>query len=355
MRVWFVLGYLAYSSLCFAGSWPQFRGPNASGLPDAEQKLPAQIGPDKNVIWKTPLPPGHSSPAIHGDRIYLTAVRDKSLVTIALDRQAGKIVWEATAPHKTLEKIHQIGSHAQPTPATDGERVISFFGSSGLLCYDTAGKLLWHLPMGPFKNEFGSGSSPILVGDKVILNQDHDSESFLLAVDKRTGKQLWKVDRSEFIVGFSTPIVWENNGKKQIVVAGTLRVVGYDVETGKEAWTVRGLSRIISMTPSIGPDGTLYVSAWAPGGDPGEKFDVPPFAEMLAKYDKNKNGTLEVDEMPAGPLKDRFAQIDGDKDGHITKAEYEKIRDIVDKAVNRMVAIKPGGQGDVTESHILGA
>src|SRR5205823_7567272 len=134
---------------------------------------------------------------------------------------------------------------------------------------------------------------------------------------------------------------------------GTLRVVGYDAETGKEIWTVRGLSRIINMTPTVGPDNTLYVAAWAPGGEPGQRISFVPFAEMLAKYDANKNGTLEIDEVPAGPFKDRFAQIDGDKDGHIGKQEYESIRDIFDKSQNRLVAIKPGGGGDVTDSHVL--
>jgi len=132
-----------------AGSWPQFRGPGGKGVADSEQKLPTEIGPEQNVVWKVSMPPGHSSPIVHGDRIYLTAVRGKALVTLGIDRNSGKILWEAEAPYQQLEKIHQIGSHAQATPATDGEHVVSFFGSSGLLCYATDGRLLWHIPMGP--------------------------------------------------------------------------------------------------------------------------------------------------------------------------------------------------------------
>jgi outer membrane protein assembly factor BamB len=346
-------GVLTWSVLAEAGSWPQFRGPGGTGLADSDDKLPAQVGPDRNVLWKVPLPPGHSSPIVHGNRIFLTAVRDGKLLTLALDRGSGKLLWEAEAPHKGLEKIHQIGSHAQATPVTDGSRVISFFGSSGMFCYDTAGKLLWHRPMGPFKNEFGSGSSPILLGDKVILNQDHDSESFLIALDKKTGEVVWRTDRSEFAIGYATPAVWEVGGKKQLVVAGTLRVVGYDLDTGKEIWTVRGLARVNNMTPSVGRDNVLYVCGWAAGADPGERFDVPPFDEMIAKYDRNKNGTLEEDELPKGPLKERFIHIDRDKDGHITRVEWEAIQRIIQTAVNRMVAIKPGGKGDVTETHVL--
>lgn len=336
-----------------AGSWPQFRGPNASGLPDSDKPLPAEIGPDKNVVWKVALPPGHSSPAVHGDRIYLTAVRGRTLLTLGLDRHTGKTLWQAEAPHKGLETVHQVGSQAQPSTTTDGDHVVSFFGSAGLFCYDRDGKLLWHLPMGPFKNEYGSGASPVLAGDRVFLNQDHDTDSFLMAFDKRTGKVLWKVDRSEFPRGYATPVVWELGGKKQVVVLGTLRVIGYDFETGEEVWTVRGLSRITNMTPVVGANGVLYVAAWAPGGDTGARETVAPFAEVIAKHDANGNGTLEANEIQEDTVKKRVPQFDRDKDGHITKAEYEDMRRIFDEARNVVVAIKPGGRGDVTKTHVL--
>src|SRR5205085_99934 len=146
------------------------------------------------------------------------------------------------------------------------------------------------------KDELGAGSSPVLVGDAVILNQDHDSESFLLALDKRTGKQLWRTDRSEFTCGNATPIVWQVNGKKQVVVPGALRVVGYDPESGRELWTVRGLARSVHLTPTIGPDNTLYLGGWTAGGDAGERMEAPSWAEIVAKHDVNKNGTLEKEE-----------------------------------------------------------
>src|SRR5262249_16095773 len=122
-------------------------------------------------------------------------------------------------------------SYAQATPVTDGERVISFFGSSGLWCHSSEGKLIWHLPLGPFKNDLGAGSSPLLAGNLVVLNQDHDIHSFLLFVDKRSGKVVRKIDRDEFWVSYASPFLWEPKGQKQIVVAGSLRVVGYDLDT----------------------------------------------------------------------------------------------------------------------------
>ncbi|MFL5342808.1 MAG: PQQ-binding-like beta-propeller repeat protein [Gemmataceae bacterium] len=338
--------------LLTAADWPQFRGPNATGIADVTP-LPDKIGPNTNVLWQIELPPGHSSPAVVGERIYVTAVRDKALLTIALDRATGKVLWERESPYKTLEKIHNVGSYAQPSPAADGQLVVSFFGSSGLNCYDRDGKLLWRKPMGPFPNEYGAGSSPILVGDRVILNQDHDNSSFLAAYDKKSGEILWKKDRSEFPRGYATPVVWEVGGKKQIVVAGTLRVIGYDFDTGDEVWTVRGISRITNMTPTVGADNVLYLAAWAPGADAGERIVAEPFADMLAKYDKNKNGTLEFDEIPPGELKNRFPQLDRDKDGHVSKEEYENMRRIFATAENVVIAIKPGGTGEITDTHVL--
>jgi outer membrane protein assembly factor BamB len=334
------------------GNWMQFRGP-ASATAVGANKLPGDIGPDRNVLWKVPLDPGHSSPIVSGDRIFLTAARGKRLLTIGMDRATGKILWEAVAPYKQLEKIHGISSHAASTPVTDGQLVVSFFGSSGLSCYDRDGKVQWHVPLGPFKNELGAGSSPILLGDAVFLNMDHDSGSFLLAVDKRTGKTLWRVERPDFTCSYATPVVWDVNGKKQLVVNGTLRAVGYDPETGKEIWTVRGLARAVHLTPTVGPDNTLYIGGWTSGADAGERFDAPPWAEMLAKHDTNKNGTLEQDEFPPGPLKERFLHFDANKDGHVSQEEYEAYRKIILTAVNRVMAVRPGGVGDITMTHVL--
>jgi len=334
-----------------ADSWPQFRGKNASGRAGGDHALPRVIGPKENMIWRVKLPPGHSSPVVYGDRIYLTAVEDDRLWTFALNRDTGKTLWRREAPYHELEEIHTIGSYAQPTPVTDGRTIVSLFGSSGLFAYDRDGTQLWHLPMGPFRNNFGAGSSPIMVDDWVILNQDHDTDSFLMALDKRTGKVIWRTDRSEFPRGYATPVLWENNGKQQIVVAGTLRIVGYDLLTGKEAWTVTGISRIVNMTPTVGPRGTLFVAAWAPGGDATNRIDVSPFATVL-KRDANGNGVIELDETPPGPLKMRFNQIDRDKNGHITEEEYESMRKVFDAAHNVIVAIRPGGEGDITETHV---
>jgi outer membrane protein assembly factor BamB len=343
---------LLVAAFARGSDWPQFRGPNCSGRSADEGKLPDAIGPTTNALWKVGLPPGHSSPIVVGDRIYVTAVRDKRLWTMALDRADGRLLWQVEAPARTLEKVHQIGSHAQSTPTADPEHVVSFFGSSGLYCYDRAGRLQWHIAMGPFQNDFGAGSSPVLVGDRVLLCQDHDQDSFLMAIDKRTGTVLWKTDRSEFLRGYCTPVVWDLAGRKQVVVAGTLRVAGYDFASGKEIWTVRGIARTICATPVIGDNGLLYVSGWAAGGDPGAAIAVEPFDDVRKRLDKNGNGALEAGELTAGPIAERFSQVDVNGDGSITRAEYERFRELFKKGRNAVLAVRPGGKGDVTHSHV---
>ena len=277
----------------------------------------------------------------------------KRYLTIALDRRNGRVLWEREAPHGQLEEIHTIGSHAQPSPAADRDVVVALFGSCGLFCYDPAGKQLWHLAMGPFKNNFGAGSSPLLVDDWVILNQDHDTDSFLAKIDKRSGQTVWRADRSEFPRGYSSPVIWNVAGKRQIVIVGSLRICGYDFASGEEIWTVRGISRITNMTPTIGSDGILYVTAWAPGGDDTKRIEAPPFDEVLAQGDADGDGQIAEKELVIKALQPRFGQIDRDKSGQISRTEWDSMRHVFLSAHNRMLAIRPGGKGDCTKTHVL--
>ncbi len=339
-----------------AAVWPQFRGPGSAGRPVVDAPLPEKIDPASNVVWKVELPPGHSSPAIHGDRLYLTAVRDNRLLTLGIDRGTGAVLWEQEAPHEKLEDLHSIGSYAQSSPATDGKHVVSFFGSSGLYCYDMDGTFRWSRPMGPFKNGFGAGSSPIIVNGSVILSQDHDAGSFIAAYNVKNGSTLWETDRSEFPRNYCTPLIWEVNGRKQIVVAATLRVVGYDFDTGRELWTVRGLSRTVCTTPVVGEDGNLYLAAWSAGADPGSRITFPPFETKRDEVDANKNGQIEPAELEpekGSDLERRFDLLDRNKDKSITKREYDEFRNVLDTAENVVMAIRPGGEGDVTSTHVL--
>ena len=329
------------------GDWPQFRGANAAGRATGDQPLPADISPDKHVVWKTTLAKGHSSPVILGKRIFVTAKRGKKLLTIALDAATGRNIWEQEAPYDRLESIHRIGSLATPSIATDGKHVVSMFGSSGLFCYDIDGKELWQRKMGPFDNQFGASSSPVLVGNRVVLVQDHDNGSFLTAIDIETGDDVWRTNRSEFRRNYGTPAIWKVGEQTQIVIPGTAQVTAYDLSDGKLIWNVHGVSRVVNTTPVVGEDGRLYI-ATAGGGSTRE----PEFQAVLASSDANGNSQLEQKELPRSPIKSFFGQFDRNKDGSLTESEYESIRKVFGSARDAVLCIRPGGIGDVTETHV---
>ena len=223
-------------------AWPQFRGPGGSGIADG-QKPPVELGPDKNVKWKSPVPRGSSSPIVVGNLLVLTALDDGKLYTIAYTRADGKEAWRAHAPAASIEPYHITeGSPAASTPVTDGKRIISYFGSCGLFCYDLAGKQLWkyELPTAATPFDFGSGVSPVLADGLVILVRDENKNSKILAVDATTGGLKWEQQR-ESRSSFCTPVVCDTPHGKEVVAAGHGKMIGYDLKTGAENWSVVGM------------------------------------------------------------------------------------------------------------------
>lgn len=335
-------------------TWPQFRGPGGLGI--GTGKPPVEFGPGKNERWHVAVPPGHSSPCIWGKHLFLTGLADGKLVTLCLDRGDGKELWRAVAPAERIEASHRIGSPAAPTPCTDGERVYVYFGSYGLIAYDFSGKEVWTKPLPPPVVEFGTGTSPILAGGNVVLICDQDVGSYLIAVDAATGVERWRQDRAEFRRSFSSPFLWRHDaadGKQveELVVAGSLSVRAYDLADGRERWRSSGVARVSNATPTAG-EGHLIVSSWNIGGDDGARVTVPPVEEFLSANDRDHNGTLSKAEFPAGPLKDRYSQLDVDKDAKVTRAELEIARTMFADARNQLFALRPGGAGDITASHV---
>ena len=259
-------------------NWSQWRGPLATGVAiDADP--PVVWGENKNIRWKAALPgKGHSTPVIWGDRIYVTTAvpigdalpprfstapgthdgvpvthRHQFLV-LALNRRDGTIVWKRTLHEKLPhEGGHYTGSLASNSAAIDGEYVFAFFGSHGLFCLTTTGELKWSKQFGEMqtKHGHGEGNSPVLHGDLVFINWDHDGKSWVMALDKATGNERWKVDRDEQ-TSWATPIVVEHAGRPQLVVSGTNRVRGYDAATGKLIWECGGLASNIVASPVAG-------------------------------------------------------------------------------------------------------
>ena len=190
-----------------AADWPQFRGPNGSGISDAVN-LPVEFGVSRNVLWKTSLPPGHSSPVLAGDRIFVTGAEGEKLLTVCLRREDGSVIWRREAPRARVSEMNRLNHPASPSPATDGSNVYVFFGDSGLLSYGPDGNERWRVPLGPFDNWMGVASSPIVADGKVVLVCDQDRGSFMLAVDRDTGDLVWRAERPEYTRGFATPSVY---------------------------------------------------------------------------------------------------------------------------------------------------
>jgi outer membrane protein assembly factor BamB len=245
----------------------------------ARGDAPTQWSLTENIKWKIPIAGrGHSTPVIWGDRIFLTTAvpigepppkpappatdeapgqrrgrgpgnagpqQEHRFDVLCIDRKTGAVVWQRTAktaiPHEGFHNTY--GSFASNSPATDGERVYAFFGSRGVYCYDFKGKLLWQSDPGvqlKMRLQFGEGVAPVLEADRVVLNFDHEGTSFIMALDKKTGKELWRTPRDEGS-NWSTPLVVEHGGRKQIVVSATKKVRSYDFQTGKLMWECAGL------------------------------------------------------------------------------------------------------------------
>ena len=315
--------------------------------------VPERFDDPGMLDWTVPMRPGISTPCVAGDLIIVTTFEEKSgdLTTVALSKSDGTEVWRRPCPVRKIEDFHPVGSPASSTPATDGQHIYVFFGSYGLLCYDLEGRLVWQREMGPFQDEFGASSSPVIAGPFVILNEDHDVGSHLIAIRREDGEPAWKVDREEFTRSYSTPVLWKHGEVTEIVVAGSLRLTGYDLETGKVNWWVDGLSRIVDSTPVVA-NGHLYVATWTPGGDQANRISMPSFDDALKLYDANKDGFVQKSELSDGPILTRFFRIDLDQDEQLNQPEWDKHRRVFDLAQNVAIAVRPGGRGNITETHV---
>ncbi|MBI4622712.1 MAG: PQQ-like beta-propeller repeat protein [Verrucomicrobia bacterium] len=275
------------SNLSPAHNWPQWRGPLGTGVaPHANP--PVEWSEDKNIRWKIPLPgKGHSTPLIWGDRLFVTTAvpdgpalppqysgapggHDEAPIThrhqfmvMALDRRDGKILWKRTLreqlPH---QGEHRTASLASASPVTDGEHLFAYFGSRGLYCLDLEGAVQWQTDFGQLKtlHGHGEGSSPALHGDTVIINWDHEGESFVVAFDKRTGQRRWKTPRDR-ASSWTTPLVVEYNGRAQVVISGSERVRGYDLATGNVIWECGGLSVENVVSSPVAGHGMVFTGS----------------------------------------------------------------------------------------------
>ena len=303
--------------------WHQWRGPEASGVaPHGDP--PTEWNENKNIRWKTEIPgQGHATPIVWDDTVFVTSAikTDKQVeqesaeapqrrrgrrgrsaapssihqfVIFAINRSDGSIRWKQIAreeaPH---EGTHQTGSWAANSPVTDGEHVYAYFGSRGLYCYDMQGNLQWEKDLGDMatKMSFGEGSSPVLYGDAIILNWDHEGNSFITVLDKRTGEVVWKKDRDEG-TSWATPIVVEHNGNPQIIINATHRTRSYDLATGETLWECGGMTANTIPSP-VTADGIVYVTSGFRGNAlqairlADAEGDITGAAAVLWEYDRD--------------------------------------------------------------------
>lgn len=339
----------AHAAIGAESWWPQFRGPNSSGVSVSAQP-PAEFAPGTNQLWKVSVAGGASSPCVWRDRIFLTAFDAGKLQTLCYQRSDGKLLWQRDARADTIEEYNtQEGTPATATPATDGKRVVSYFGSCGLLCYDLAGKELWQckLPVAQTAGGFGSGGSPLLVGGLVFVNRDQAKDSSLLAVDLKTGKKSWETQRLDLSQSFGTPVFWKNDGTDEVVMSGSFKLKGYDPKTGAERWSLAGMPSFTCTTPVVG-DGMLYFAGWAPGKESG----TVPTWEQFSQFDRNHDGAITPDEAKGSWLASFFKAFDVNGDGKITSEDVDLMKARMAKGDNVMVAVKPGGHGDLTAEKV---
>ncbi|MEO7678088.1 MAG: PQQ-binding-like beta-propeller repeat protein, partial [Verrucomicrobiota bacterium] len=327
-----------------------------SGLANTDAgSLPDRFDAPTKLVWRTRVDSGQSSPVLSNGRIFLTTYRaeDHELATVAVDQKSGRVLWKQAISAELIEQFHpSMGSPAAATPACDGERVFVFFGSYGLICYNLEGRKLWDHPLGSFRDEYGASSSPMIVDDKVILCEDHDIDSFLIALDTRTGKVLWKTPRPDAVKSYATPVLWSHGGRRELLVAGALELAGYDPSNGEKIWWVNGLARIVIPVPVPVGD-TIFMASWAPGGDSGAKLTLDPWKSALEKWDKNSDGKLSKDEVADRTVLERYFRMDLNQDGSLDQREWERHASVFSRAENAALAIKPSGRGALTDKAVV--
>jgi len=347
--IWLVLllGLLLAPTLLGA-DWVRFRGPNATGV--AAGPIVERPSLDDNLLWKTPLPTGHSSPVITSNKIYVTAVENERLYTLALERETGEILWRRQAPRPRRSELHENNNAASPTPTSDGENVYVFFGDFGLLSYGPDGNERWRVPLGPFVTIRGMAASPLVEDGKVFLVLDDDSgRSFLIAVDAETGRELWRADRAEFGKGFSTPAIYRpQHGPAQLIVPGSFALLSYSVETGEEVWRVGGLCWQAKAVPLIEDQRVYFNCQGAAADSMAGRF--PDFAGALKLMDANGNGALDQDEIYER-RRAKYPEYDFDKDGVMDEPEWNFF---VRRMATRpgIFAVRLGGSGDVSDTRV---
>jgi outer membrane protein assembly factor BamB len=331
---------LLFASALNGGDWSRFRGPNGSGISD-DVGFPIEFGPGKNLVWKSSVRRGKSSPVLTEKQLFVTAYADDKLYTQCFDRKTGKLLWERSVDRRQKPLIHKLNEPAANTPVTDGANVYAFFPDFGLLSYDGSGKLRWQKPLGPFTNAIGLSSSPILVDGRLVLQVDQYVDGYIATFNRATGETLWKTGRVE-TKGWSTPIIYRPGGKgdAHILTVGDRLFGVYQLKTGKRTFTIDTLANAIVASPVV-VDDRFYAFGYSGEGRP------MPFEEQLGKFDKDGDGKVSAQETNDDAWVNGLTRFGGNKDGVLTREEWDDLvrqRDGPSSLVAFHLAADDGGE-----------
>ena len=379
-----VIGMLALNSNA-ADHWNQFRGPNGAGSGSGFSP-PVELAESK-IAWNVNVPEGMASPVIWENQLYVVGLEEGRFKTVALSSGKGALLWELKLPEVTLGKVHRAGHQVASTPCADEKGIYVYFGPFGMVSYDHSGKERWRKRLPLPKSMYGMSTSPIVRDGRVYLVLDDDtnlegsrlSRSRVICLNAGTGEMIWETARPYNRSGWSTPVIWDAAEKSELIVLGNGRAYGYDLKSGEERWYVNGFSRETIAVPVIG-DGRVYLSVSRQGGWGEEEIDPVPFWISVLPFDQDGDGRIGKNEigkdftvpfrpelpighpgfgfpLPDDPAKRKERQLklfqwrDKNGDGFWTREEF-----ISDMQVGRgrpnLSAVKPGGLGDVTETHV---
>lgn len=319
-----LLALFLLSSLARAEDWTRFRGPNGSGV-SKDSGFPVVFDKTKNLLWRTPVRPGKSSPVLTEHHVFLTSYYGERLLTQCFDRKTGKLIWDRSENRIIKPEGNLLNNPAAITPATDGENVYVFFKDFGLISYDAAGEVRWRVPLGPFTNSMGLGASPIVAGDFIVLLVDQISDSYIAAFDRRNGELRWKTAREES-EGWATPLLFNPPGSAPLILtAGPGQYGAHRLADGKRIFSQPGLSPAMVASPVLDRD-TIF--AFGYGAD-----SPSPFSRALARLDKNHDGQISPDEYQniPGDTADRqqtavyvaMGNYMGNHDGIVTEDKWD--------------------------------
>ena len=338
---------------CLAEDWPQFRGHNATGVSQESKDLPITFSREEKVLWSAELGEGIACPIISAGKVIATTMLDEhTFGVLCFDAATGKKLWHQELDTGPTPSITSPNTQASSTPAADGQRVYVYFSTIGLLAYDlTTGEQIWKYTTPPsfYLLGWGDAQSPIVYQDMVIFSRDDDLAPFLVALDKYTGEVRWKTERSEMLGGYAVPVICTADGQTDIVVAGSGKLKGYNPKTGEERWTCNTLFRTIMTSPAV-VDDVIYISVQSYGDT-----DRVLKLALLQWRDTNQDGKLSKDEFNEAFWK-KFDNGDKNQDGFLVDEEIDDAFQASTNMVgggNTIQAVRGGGKGDVTKTHVL--